>query len=257
MTIHIFPPTHQGSGEFDGGAIIEQKPIGFSGEGSAVTRIGPLFYWAWGTAPQEGFIPSHPHQAFEIMTYVLQGKALHGDSLGTDSTVGAGGAQVIQAGSGVYHNERIVGPDAEIFQIWFEPNVREALQRKPTYNQYEHEQFPLTQKDGTTVKAVIGEEAPIKLVADARMWDVTIADGSQFTVPVGANRSIAVLAYRGDGSLRTASGEAASFSHKDFVVMMGMQDDVITLSPENGQTLSLAIIDVPTDPGYSLYPKRP
>lgn len=257
MTIHIFPPTHQGSGAFDGGAIIEQKPIGFSGEGSAVTRIGPLFYWAWATAEREGFIPSHPHQAFEIMTYVLNGKALHGDSLGTSSTVGAGGAQVIQAGSGVHHNERIVGPDAELFQIWFEPNVRDALKRPPIYNQFEHEEFPVEEKDGTVMKTILGGKSPIQLVADVRMWDVTIADGSRFTLHAAAGRTLAILAFRGDGSLTLENGETDTFAHKDFVVLMHEQDDVVTLQPQNGQTLSVAIIDVPTDPGYPLYPKRP
>lgn len=42
----IYSPEMQGRGVFDGGKISEVKPIGFSGEGSAVTRVGPLFYWS-------------------------------------------------------------------------------------------------------------------------------------------------------------------------------------------------------------------
>ena len=48
--VRVYPPNEQGSGSFDGGKITEIKPIGFPGEGSARTRIGPLFYWAWATA---------------------------------------------------------------------------------------------------------------------------------------------------------------------------------------------------------------
>ncbi|WP_325176772.1 hypothetical protein [Paenibacillus alkalitolerans] len=47
MEIKIIKPQDQAKGEFDGGKITEQKPIGFSGEGSLINRLGPLFYWAW------------------------------------------------------------------------------------------------------------------------------------------------------------------------------------------------------------------
>ncbi|WP_220446569.1 pirin family protein [Paenibacillus piri] len=41
----------------------------------------------------------------------MSGKAEHGDSLGTRSVVGPGGAQVMQTGSGVSHEEGFVGPN--------------------------------------------------------------------------------------------------------------------------------------------------
>ena len=112
-----FHVDQQGVGEFDGGKIREQKPIGFPGEGSEVKRIGSLFYWAWAKAEDAGYIPLHPHQGFEIITYVINGKAEHGDSLGTRSVVGAGGIQVMQTGSAVSHEEGFVGPNMQGFQI--------------------------------------------------------------------------------------------------------------------------------------------
>lgn len=46
MIGNVYPPENQSKGSLDGGRITELKPIGFSGEGSAVTRwdlfsIGP------------------------------------------------------------------------------------------------------------------------------------------------------------------------------------------------------------------------
>ncbi|MFC4322973.1 pirin family protein [Litchfieldia salsa] len=117
MEIKLYPPNKQGTGQFDNGKITEQKPIGFPGEGSEVMRVGPLFYWAWAKADKVGYIPKHPHQGFEIITYVVSGKAEHGDSLGTKSVVGPGGIQVMQTGSGVWHEEGFVGPNMEGFQI--------------------------------------------------------------------------------------------------------------------------------------------
>ncbi len=105
LEINIFPPEAQGVGQFDGGRITEIQPIGFPGERPDVRHTGPLFYWAWATAKGYGKIALHPHQAFEIMSYALAGEIGHYDTLGTQSRVKAGGAQVMQTGSGVSHEE--------------------------------------------------------------------------------------------------------------------------------------------------------
>jgi len=258
MQTLIYGPTLQATGGFDGGKIKEQKPIGFPGEGSAVRRVGPLFYWAWATAEKDGYIPLHPHQAFEIMTYVLQGKAEHGDTLGTRSTVGPGGAQVMQTGSGVSHEERFVGPDMEGFQIWFEPHIEKALRMTPTYKQYEHEEFPIAAQDGVVKKTVLGEGSPIKLVTDALMWDVTIEPGKRYRHPVAAGRTITALALRGGGKWANGEGDASpsAFNHRDFIVVRA--DDAFEAvidAADTGET-RLILIDVPTKVDYPLYPKR-
>ncbi|MCY9513915.1 pirin family protein [Paenibacillus apiarius] len=257
MKLRILPPAEQGSGEFDGGAITEQKPIGFSGEGSAIHRLGPLFYWAWAHAEAEGFIGSHPHQAFEILTYVIHGQAYHGDSLGTESIVGPGGAQLIQAGSGVYHQERLVGPDAELFQIWFEPNIRDALRRDPQYAAYEAHEFPEREQEGVTVKTVIGGPSPIHIVADAGMWDVSVSPGASYVHALHPNRTLAVLAVRGGGECSADDAEAQSFAEKDFLVLRSEEDGQARFAARGTNGLRFVLIEVPTEVDYPLYPKKP
>jgi quercetin 2,3-dioxygenase len=110
MEVKIIKPQDQANGKFDGGKIKEQKPIGFPGEGSLINRLGPLFYWAWGNSQGHAEIGQHPHQGFEIITYVIEGKAYHRDTLGTESVVGAGGTQLMQTGSGVSHAEALKEP---------------------------------------------------------------------------------------------------------------------------------------------------
>ncbi|MDF2960958.1 MAG: hypothetical protein K0S39_2693 [Paenibacillus sp.] len=260
MTITVYPPEMQAVGEFDGGKITEQKPIGFPGEGSVVKGIGPLFYWAWAHAKQEGYIPMHPHQAFEIITYMVNSQAEHADTLGTRSVVNAGGAQVMQTGSGVSHAERFIGPDSEGFQIWFEPYIRDALQRRPTYNQYEHEAFPAVQSEGVTVKTVIGEGAPIELVADVKMWDVELAAVKQYSHKLEAGRSLAALAIRGNGGGWSLDANhnrpEVQFKHKDFTVITadgGNSEDVVLTASADG--LRMILIEVPTEVDYPLYKK--
>lgn len=258
MNVNVYSFEQQASGSFDGGTITERKPIGFPGEGSEVNRLGPLFYWAWAFAPQEGNIASHPHQAFEIMTYVIEGEAHHGDSLGTESVVGPGGVQLIQAGSGVSHNERIVGPNAELFQIWFEPSIQEALKRPPAYSQFEHHDFPEYDLDGVRVKTVIGDDAPIQIVTDAKMWDLHMTAGSAYTHSLAANRALAILAVRGDSSYIKDSEETIKFHHKDFAVVESDRESSsqVTIRAGLNELTRLVVIEVPVQVDYPLYPKR-
>lgn len=262
MKITVYPPEQQGTGEFDGGKITEQKPIGFPQDRSAVRRVGPLFYWAWAAVPEEGAIGLHPHQGFEIMSYVLQGRAEHGDTLGNASTVGAGGAQVMQTGSGVSHQEKVVGPDAQLFQIWFEPELSQAVKRTPTYNQYEDGDFPLARSGSASVKTIIGEGSPIRLVTEARMWEIRLAPESEYTLPLPAGQSFAALAVRGDGAWigpRADDGSVATaaFREKDFIVLdaAGRAGDVRLVADAHSE-LHAFIIQVPTEVNYFLYNKN-
>lgn len=66
MKSQTIKPEQQANGYFDGGKITEQKPIGFSGEGSTINRLGPLFYWAWGKTTEPAEIGLHPHKVLKL-----------------------------------------------------------------------------------------------------------------------------------------------------------------------------------------------
>ncbi len=251
MDIQVIKPEDQGIGEFDGGNIKEQKPIGFPGEGSRIRRLGPLFYWAWATTQGAGSIGMHPHQGFEILTYVIGGNAHHKDTLGSNSVVGAGGVQLIQAGSGVSHAESMHEP-SELFQIWLEPHLSKALQRHPAYYPYEAEQFPLAEADGVRIKTIIGEGAPVQVVADAAMQDVTLDAGASYRYSLASGRVLAGLAIRGNGAVAEQPVQ-----HKDFVVVHAAQDRTEEVVIQAGvEPLRLFLIDVPAQVSYTLYNKR-
>lgn len=251
MEIKIIKPQNQAKGEFDGGKITEQKPIGFSGEGSLINRLGPLFYWAWAKSEGEGGIGFHPHQGFEILTYIIKGRGRHQDTLGTISDVGAGGAQVMQTGSGVQHAESILEP-FEGFQIWFEPYLNEAIKRRPTYSKYVHEDFPITSENGVTIKTILGEHSPINILTDAKMYDVEIAKGATYKYALSPNRTLAGLAIRGDGG--AIDELETSFENKDFVIIQSEKAETITVQPKNGK-LRMVLIEIPTEVDYPLYRK--
>lgn len=256
----LYSPEMQGRGVFDGGKIVEAKPIGFTGEGSAVTRVGPLFYWSWFHSPLDGYTGRHPHQGFEIITYMIQGKAVHSDSLGTHSEVEAGGLQLMRTGSGLQHEERFVGPDAEGLQVWFEPHLRDALKLNPSYRLYSRRDFHMESSDGVICKTVIGDRSPADLTVDVRMFDIQLQAGKEMPYTLEKGRLLAALAVRGTGSWsgRQEDGEGVEkldFRYRDFMVIRAGSEETFLLSAS--EPLRMILIDVRENPGYPLYPKRP
>lgn len=252
MSIEIMKPHDQAKGMFDGGKFREQRPIGFPGEASKISRVGPLFYWAWGHAAVKAEIGLHPHQGFEIITYVVSGEAQHFDTLGTKSVVTKGGAQLMQTGSGVSHAETFP-MNSEIFQIWFEPHLSQAVKRTPTYSQFEHDDFPITESDGVTIKNVLGHDSPMKIETDAAMWDVTIAPNAQFHHSLMKNRALAILAIRGNGEIAFGK-EQKSFAHKDLIVVEAEDDNEVIIRAQDEEA-TIFIIEVPLEVDYPLYRK--
>ncbi|RBW68580.1 pirin family protein [Bacillus taeanensis] len=251
MEINIIKPENQAFGQFDDGKIKEQKPIGFSGEGSQINRLGPLFYWAWAKTEGEGSIGFHPHKGFEILTYNIKGRGRHEDTLGTISEIGSGGVQVMQTGSGVEHAETVLEP-SEFFQIWFEPHLSQAIKRTPTYSQYVHEDFPVNLENGVTVKTILGEHSPINLVTDAKMYDVEIGNGAAYQYDLSPNRTLAGLAITGNGGV--IDELAVSFGHKDFIMFQSEKVERFTIQAK-GEKLRMLLVEIPTEVDYPLYRK--
>jgi len=254
LEINIYPPEAQAVGQFDGGRITEIKPIGFPQDGPAPRHLGPLFYWAWATAKGYGKIALHPHQAFEIMSYALEGEIGHYDTLGTKSRVKAGGAQVMQTGSGVSHEEETVADHNEFFQIWFEPNLSQSVLQKPTYREFAHEDFPVTTHDGVTVKQVIGEGAPVTIEAEAAMQDILIQPGHSDRRDLAANRTLALMVIDGKGVLldETTQGKH-DLEPRYFAVVHAGEPGAVSIQAEADRPLRIALIEVPATVDYPLY----
>ena len=257
LNITIYPPEAQGVGEFDGGRITEIKPLGFPGEGPGVPHTGPLFYWAWATAKGYGKIGLHPHRAFEIMSYALEGEIGHYDTMGNRSRVKAGGAQVMQTGSGVSHEEETIGDHTELFQIWFEPNLKETVHHTPTYAEFRHEDFPVEVRDGVTLKHVIGNGAPISILAEASMQDILILSSHGYRRELSANRTLAMVVIDGQGALiDQVSSEQHELAPRYFAVVHVGDPGSIAIQAKQDVPLRLAMIEVPVEVDYPLYRKQ-
>ena len=246
----VYGTDRQGTGAFDGGKITETKPIGFPGEGSDVSRIGPLFYWAWASSNGPATIALHPHQGFEIISYVMQGEIGHRDTLGNTRSVKSGGLQVMQTGSGVSHEEVMLGERNDFFQIWFEPELREAVQRPATYADFEVDALPVTQHPGARVTNVLGPAAPFQLVADVDVTNVELAPSARFDLSLRSGRSLAAVTIEGHVQWHAGS-QSVTATARDFVVVEATEDETVTLRTEN--RARVLVVDVPTRVDYPLY----
>lgn len=133
--------------------------------------------------PGAGF-SAHSHQDMEIVTYVLEGRLRHQDSLGNGSVIAPGEVQHMSAGTGITHSEKNASAEeaVHLLQIWIIPD-REGI--PPGY-----EQKPL---DGTRGRLTLaagpaGSGAPVTLQADARLYVAKLDAGAAVAHGTAAGR---------------------------------------------------------------------
>jgi quercetin 2,3-dioxygenase len=255
LNFNIYPPEAQAVGQFDGGRIKEIKPVVFPHEGPTLQNLGPLFYWAWATAKGYGKIAMHPHQAFEIISYALEGEIGHYDSLGNKSRVQSGGAQVMQAGSGISHEEETIGEFTTFFQIWFDPGIQKTLYSNPTYNEHKSDDFPLENQEGVTIKTVIGKGSPVSLESEVTMKDISIEKDRQFQKSLDQGKTLAMVVISGKGILFDIQTGAKHYvDKKDFTLIHAKESGDISIQADT--ILRIAMIEVPAQVDYPLYRNR-
>jgi redox-sensitive bicupin YhaK (pirin superfamily) len=159
----------------------------------------PDFYLA-------GF-PWHPHRGIETITYVLQGRVEHGDSMGNSGVILPGDVQWMTAGSGIIHQEMPKGGGGDKvlwgFQLWANLPAKNKIMA-PRYREVKNAQIPEKQlASGVTVRIICGNvdgvAGPVKdIVTDPEYIDVSVPANTTFTHTVPSGHT--VFAYVTDGS---------------------------------------------------------
>jgi redox-sensitive bicupin YhaK (pirin superfamily) len=166
----------------------------------------------------KGF-PWHPHRGIETITYVLQGKVEHGDSMGNKGVIESGDLQWMTAGSGIIHQEMPRGTDAGIMwgtQLWANlPASRKMME--PRYRGITADQIPEVILGGNIrMKIICGEAGGVKgpvrdVVVDPEYLDVTIPAGATFSHRI--NRGYTAFAYVIEG-MGYFDPERNAYSHE-------------------------------------------
>lgn len=246
--MRIIPISQQATGAFNNGQIIENKPIGFPQDGGFVRPYSSLFYWARAEALVDSTIGLHPHQGFEIMSFVLEGNIRHFDTkMNAWKPLTEGDVQIIRAGNGISHAEHLE-KGGVIFQIWVDPDLSKTLAQDASYDDYKDSDFTKEQSDGTSISYYAGEKGIMKL--DTPKIDIRrikIADqGYTWDGKQDVIRSLYVI--QGSGTINGKSVE-----QDDYIII----DDgtAIEFTAHEGG-MDVFAFTTPDQPGYVTYSNR-
>lgn len=153
--------------------------------------------------------PWHPHRGIETITYMLEGTAEHGDSMGNSGVIGKGDVQWMTAGCGIIHQE-MPKPDARGrmygFQVWSNLPAK-AKMMAPRYQDIKAAQIPvIADPQGAELRIIsgsyLGQKGPVQdIMTDPQYWDVRCEPGRQLSFPTTLGHSCFLYCYAGSARI--------------------------------------------------------
>ena len=161
--------------------------------------------------------PWHPHRGIETITYMLEGKVEHQDSLGNKGYINPGEVQWMTAGSGIIHQEMPEGdPSGKMggFQLW--ANLPAKLKMMdPRYREVKNTDIPeVALKGGGITRVIAGEvdgvRGPVKdIIIDPEFLDVRLPPKTTFRHQTFPGHNVFCYVYEGYGSFVPAGTATA------------------------------------------------
>ncbi|RJS50025.1 MAG: hypothetical protein CIT03_00530 [Methanobacterium sp.] len=178
--------------------------------------------------------PLHPHRGIETVTYMLEGKINHKDSLGNQGTIGKSDVQWMTSGSGIMHEEMPQKPKRgkmEGFQLWVNLPARLKM-TDPRYQEVKADDIPEVKVNGARLKVIAGEyqgvKGPVKeIYADPEYLDVFLSSGGEFKQFITPGHNAFIYLYQGKG---VVSGEEVSSTR---LLVLGEGDNLEVNSRED------------------------
>jgi redox-sensitive bicupin YhaK (pirin superfamily) len=159
--------------------------------------------------------PWHPHRGIETITYILEGRVEHGDSLGHKGIIGAGDVQWMTAGSGIIHQEMPKGDDTGSmggFQLWTNLPAKQKM-TEPKYRDIKNSMIPrVSLPGGGEVRVICGKYAGVAgpvddIIADPMYLDIQLPAKQSLSVPVPAQHTVVAYVVEGPGRFGTDERE--------------------------------------------------
>jgi redox-sensitive bicupin YhaK (pirin superfamily) len=154
----------------------------------------------------KGF-PWHPHRGIETITYILQGKVEHGDSLGNSGVIDSGDVQWMTAGSGIIHQEMPKGDAGgrmEGFQLWANLPAKQKMTH-PRYRDVSSGDIPtITLDNGVQVKIICGTvngvQGPVRdIMIDPEYLDIIVPANTVYEHPTKPGHTVLSYVIAGGG----------------------------------------------------------
>lgn len=150
--------------------------------------------------------PPHPHKGFQTLTYLIQGAFRHRDSTGGSGLLQPGGAQLMNAGSGIVHEEMPVpehletGGPIEGVQLWI--NLPRAHKGSaPGYTDLQPASMPWQTLPGGRIRVLAGTWAgvtgPAQTPARIAYAHLELEAGARFSQVIPEGWTAAVVPLQG------------------------------------------------------------
>ena len=137
-------------------------------------------------------IRPHPHIGLATVTYLYKGKFHHRDSLGTDQWIEPGAVNLMTAGHGVTHSERVDGDMLKspynLFGIQTWIALPEDKEEQPAdFVHVPKDALPFLEGEGKQVRLILGhaygETAPAETPSDMFYADAVLEAGATLPLP--------------------------------------------------------------------------
>ncbi len=194
----IIPPRPTDLGGFSVQRILPFRSCRMVGPWVFFDHMGPATFPA-GKAID---VRPHPHINLATVTYLFRGEMLHRDSLGSKQTITTGAVNLMVAGKGIVHSERVSeaikasGQTMEGLQLWHAlPEEFEEIE--PEFHHYPALEIPETTVAGSKIRVLIGEayglNSPVKVFAETLYIEAKMPQSAKLQIPASAERAIYVL----------------------------------------------------------------
>ncbi len=147
--------------------------------------------------------PPHPHRGFQTVTYMLEGKMLHQDSVGNKGLIEAGGIQWMNAGKGIIHEEMPQHSEKAMrgFQLWVNLPASEKMSA-PNYQDIPASEVPTVNTSVADVKVLAGSygeaTGPVNTAAVKPLFlDLLFKQADKLSIPLPASHHAFVYCYEG------------------------------------------------------------
>jgi len=141
----------------------------------------------YGNDTDKGFdVAWHPHHGMDILSYLVEGRGRHADSMGNRETWDSPGFQWLSVGSGIEHAEgggTPLGQNIHGFQIWLRMPI-ENMEDDPRYGVVNPPEIPVVPLENGVVRVIAGPldgvVGPAKFAVTVQILDLELGPGCEW-----------------------------------------------------------------------------
>lgn len=202
----------------------------------ALQRLDPfLMLDEFGSEQAQDYIagfPKHPHRGFQTVTYMLNGKMGHKDSVGNEGLIEDGGLQWMNAGKGIIHEEMPLQIEGKMrgFQLWVNLPANEKMS-EPGYQDIPTANIPeLTSDNGSLIRVLAGnyhdqEGAVTTQAVKPQFFDFHLVANETLTLATQSTHNGFLYVYEGEVDVSGKTLKKGQLGVFDFADQLTLKTD--------------------------------